>query len=172
MSDTPRDPQRPTRQTLWMLALAGFALGAVVAGAVVWAIWPDDQGDEPAHTIEVGVHRELPDQTASYEDGATCAISTDPSRQVVVLDDNGAIIGQVWPANGTLRTGENGKWYCSAYDSIDVPGSPLYAFSVNGQPSLVASREEIEAAGWSVTLGWVEDDAPPVATPRSLPVRQ
>jgi len=173
MSTTPpNDPAPSHRPPLWLVAVAALALGAAVAGAVAWAAWPDDPDNEPSETIEVGVHLQLPDQSASYQTGATCTISPDPSQQVVVLDDSGAIVGHAWPANGELRVGDNGKWYCSAYEPIAVPVSPFYAFTVNGQASLIASREELEAAGWSVTLGWVDDDATPIATPRSLPVTQ
>lgn len=137
------------------IAYVASVLGGVLVGMAGMVILSQDGTDtDGTTTMHLGIHLKVGDDTASFREGDTCGIAMETWEHVIITDASDAVVGTKWPANGEIRQGDNGNWYCSYYGDVEVEESTFYTFTVNDQYSRVISRETLEATDWSVTLQW------------------
>jgi hypothetical protein len=113
----------------------------------------DDAAD--TITLHLGVNMVVGDATASFNQGAACEIAATPEQQVVIANADGDVVGEVSPAAGEFRQGEDGTWNCSYREDLEIEESSYYTFTVGGQYSEIVDRQTLQATGWTVTLEWL-----------------
>lgn len=145
-----------------LLAFAGI-------GAYIYS-----QREDPppaTETIHLGIHMEIGDRTASFQEGDTCRLAEDSSQQVTIADADQVLANETHPDSGTIRQGTDGAWYCSYTADVIVTSSPLYTFTVNKLYSEVVDRPTLQSTDWTMNLDWpAVPSQGPAATPVASPV--
>lgn len=107
------------------------------------------------------------------KDGSACGLDEALSaeihprtRQVVVTDATGVIVGKVDLYNALStdlptdedRPGKVESGMCFVRSTIEIPDSDFYTFTIRGEFEWTMSRAELEERGWEMPVYFVAGD--------------
>lgn len=134
------------------LVTVGFAMAALLVGAVAILLWTQDDG--PTTRTIVGAVTAI-DEGYAGSVGEPCGVGTEdfrPSVTVVPGDDPDGEAFTVEASDG--RIGQ--LFQCRfTFAVTGLPDAEVYRFSLEGGEARELTRDELEASGWRVetTLG-------------------